>query len=194
MEINGQLQASADLPRGKGPRYMPDGSETCLDVFQRRRRLYIPYDFRISQWNLQFIWDQFLVTRSDVPWQNIPVLSLVMLIDRLLLSQWSFTKLFFLILVVREDDYHRHHHHNVLDHVWSLHSSEDQVGLPVLWPACVSSPSQVAETNFTIRPLPFVERDISFAFAFATPLYPQKLTLNFVDKWRSISRYSSLAD
>jgi hypothetical protein len=28
----------------------------------------------------------------------------------------------------------------------------------------------------------------------ATPLYPQKLTLNFVDKWRSISRYSSLAD
>jgi hypothetical protein len=28
----------------------------------------------------------------------------------------------------------------------------------------------------------------------ATPLYPQKLTLNFIDKWRSISRYSSLAD
>jgi hypothetical protein len=28
----------------------------------------------------------------------------------------------------------------------------------------------------------------------ATPLYPQKLTLNFVDKWRSVSRYSSLAD
>jgi hypothetical protein len=28
----------------------------------------------------------------------------------------------------------------------------------------------------------------------ATPLYPQKLTLNFVDKWRSLSRYSSLAD
>jgi hypothetical protein len=27
-----------------------------------------------------------------------------------------------------------------------------------------------------------------------TPLYPQKLTLNFVDKWRSLSRYSSLAD
>jgi hypothetical protein len=26
------------------------------------------------------------------------------------------------------------------------------------------------------------------------PLYPQKLTLNFVDKWRSLSRYSSLAD
>jgi hypothetical protein len=25
-------------------------------------------------------------------------------------------------------------------------------------------------------------------------LYPQKLTLNFVDKWRSLSRYSSLAD
>jgi hypothetical protein len=29
---------------------------------------------------------------------------------------------------------------------------------------------------------------------FATPLYPQKLALNFVDKWRSLSRYSSLAD
>jgi hypothetical protein len=28
----------------------------------------------------------------------------------------------------------------------------------------------------------------------ATPLYPQKLKLNFVDKWRSISLYSSLAD
>jgi hypothetical protein len=27
-----------------------------------------------------------------------------------------------------------------------------------------------------------------------TPLYPQKLALNFVDKWRSISRYSSLAE
>jgi hypothetical protein len=26
------------------------------------------------------------------------------------------------------------------------------------------------------------------------PLYPQKLALNFVDKWRSSSRYSSLAD
>jgi hypothetical protein len=28
----------------------------------------------------------------------------------------------------------------------------------------------------------------------ATPLYPQKLALNFADKWRSHSRYSSLAD
>jgi hypothetical protein len=28
----------------------------------------------------------------------------------------------------------------------------------------------------------------------ATLLYPQKLTLNFVDKWRSLIRYSSLAD
>jgi hypothetical protein len=28
----------------------------------------------------------------------------------------------------------------------------------------------------------------------ATPLSPQKLALNFVDKWRSISRYISLAD
>jgi hypothetical protein len=28
----------------------------------------------------------------------------------------------------------------------------------------------------------------------ATPLYPQKLALNFVNKWRSLSRYSSLAD
>jgi hypothetical protein len=28
----------------------------------------------------------------------------------------------------------------------------------------------------------------------ATPLYPQKLALNFVNKWQSISRYSSLAD
>jgi hypothetical protein len=27
-----------------------------------------------------------------------------------------------------------------------------------------------------------------------TPLYPQKLTLNFVDRWWSLSRYSSLAD
>jgi hypothetical protein len=27
-----------------------------------------------------------------------------------------------------------------------------------------------------------------------TPLCPQKLALNFVDKWRSLSRYSSLAD
>jgi hypothetical protein len=26
----------------------------------------------------------------------------------------------------------------------------------------------------------------------ATPLYPQKLALNFVDKWRSLSLYSSL--
>jgi hypothetical protein len=28
----------------------------------------------------------------------------------------------------------------------------------------------------------------------ATPLYPQTLALNFGDKWRSLSRYSSLAD
>jgi hypothetical protein len=28
----------------------------------------------------------------------------------------------------------------------------------------------------------------------STPFYPQKLALNFVDKWRSLSRYSSLAD
>jgi hypothetical protein len=28
----------------------------------------------------------------------------------------------------------------------------------------------------------------------ATSLYPQKLTLNFVDKWRSLSRQSSLAN
>jgi hypothetical protein len=28
----------------------------------------------------------------------------------------------------------------------------------------------------------------------ATPLYPQKLALKFTDKWRSLSRYSSLAD
>jgi hypothetical protein len=28
----------------------------------------------------------------------------------------------------------------------------------------------------------------------ATSLYPQKLALNFTDKWRSLSRYSSLAD
>jgi hypothetical protein len=28
----------------------------------------------------------------------------------------------------------------------------------------------------------------------ATPLYPQKLAVNFVDKWQSLSRYSSLAD
>jgi hypothetical protein len=28
----------------------------------------------------------------------------------------------------------------------------------------------------------------------ATPLYPQKLALNFVDMWRSLSWYSSLAD
>jgi hypothetical protein len=28
----------------------------------------------------------------------------------------------------------------------------------------------------------------------AIPLYPQKLALNFIDKWRSLSRYSSLAD
>jgi hypothetical protein len=28
----------------------------------------------------------------------------------------------------------------------------------------------------------------------ATPLYPQQLALNFVNKWRSLSRYSSLAD
>jgi hypothetical protein len=28
----------------------------------------------------------------------------------------------------------------------------------------------------------------------ATPLYPQKLPLNFAKKWRSLSRYSSLAD
>jgi hypothetical protein len=28
----------------------------------------------------------------------------------------------------------------------------------------------------------------------ATPVYPQKLALNFANKWRSLSRYSSLAD
>jgi hypothetical protein len=28
----------------------------------------------------------------------------------------------------------------------------------------------------------------------STPLYPQKLALNLVYKWRSLSRYSSLAD
>jgi hypothetical protein len=28
----------------------------------------------------------------------------------------------------------------------------------------------------------------------ATPLYPQKLALNFVDKWLSLNRYISLAD
>jgi hypothetical protein len=28
----------------------------------------------------------------------------------------------------------------------------------------------------------------------ATPLYPQKLALNFADKWRSLSLYSSLVD
>jgi hypothetical protein len=28
----------------------------------------------------------------------------------------------------------------------------------------------------------------------ATPLCPQKLALNFANKWRSLSRYSSLAD
>jgi hypothetical protein len=28
----------------------------------------------------------------------------------------------------------------------------------------------------------------------ATPLYPQKLALNFTDKWLSLCRYSSLAD
>jgi hypothetical protein len=28
----------------------------------------------------------------------------------------------------------------------------------------------------------------------ATPFYPQKLALNFADKWRSVIRYSSLAD
>jgi hypothetical protein len=27
----------------------------------------------------------------------------------------------------------------------------------------------------------------------ATTLYPKKLALNFVDKWRSLSRYNSLA-
>jgi hypothetical protein len=27
----------------------------------------------------------------------------------------------------------------------------------------------------------------------ATPLYPQNLALNFVDKWRSLRRYISLA-
>jgi hypothetical protein len=26
------------------------------------------------------------------------------------------------------------------------------------------------------------------------PLYPQKLALNFVQKWRSLSRYSTLVD
>jgi hypothetical protein len=29
---------------------------------------------------------------------------------------------------------------------------------------------------------------------YATPFYPQKLILNFIDKWRSLSWYSSLAD
>jgi hypothetical protein len=28
----------------------------------------------------------------------------------------------------------------------------------------------------------------------ATPLYPQKLALNFIDTWRSHSRYSLLVD
>jgi hypothetical protein len=27
-----------------------------------------------------------------------------------------------------------------------------------------------------------------------TPFYPEKLALNFANKWRSLSRYSSLAD
>jgi hypothetical protein len=29
---------------------------------------------------------------------------------------------------------------------------------------------------------------------YATPLYPQKLALNFIYKWRSLSRYCSRAD
>jgi hypothetical protein len=32
------------------------------------------------------------------------------------------------------------------------------------------------------------------AFTAMTPLYPQKLALNFADKRRSLSRYSSITD
>jgi hypothetical protein len=37
-------------------------------------------------------------------------------------------------------------------------------------------------------------RGLDGFFLIATPLYLQKLALNFVDKWRLPSRYSSLAD
>jgi hypothetical protein len=37
------------------------------------------------------------------------------------------------------------------------------------------------------------DRRESAALTMRQPLYPQKLALHFVDKWRSLSRYSSLA-
>jgi hypothetical protein len=52
---------------------------------------------------------------------------------------------------------------------------------PISWPVC--SPGW----NMSIL-------DFFCVSSYATPLYPQKLTPNFVDKWRSLSRYSSLAD
>jgi hypothetical protein len=33
-----------------------------------------------------------------------------------------------------------------------------------------------------------------YNFGDATPLFPKKMALDFVDKWRSLSRYSSLVD
>jgi hypothetical protein len=40
----------------------------------------------------------------------------------------------------------------------------------------------------------YLIKETGILYLLVTPLYPRKLALNFADKWRSLSRYSSLAD